>query len=200
MELKAVKKSIATDWNTGRALITFEVEQSLNPKELESMKDKTLRLTVKQWREKRTLDANNYYWKLLSDLARVLSKERLTSSSYLHNMLLRQLGMLKLIDGKPIMALFPDTQKTELMLLDDEIRHYKPTSQTTEVAGEAYRVYMELKASHEMDTKEFSDLLNALISECNEQGIETLTPDELSHLEGFKELHEDDRQNKRLTG
>ncbi len=189
MELKAIHKSIATDWNTGRALITFEVEQGLEPKGLESIKDKSLRVTVKQWREKRSLDANGYYWKLISELSRVLSRERLTSTAYIHNMLLRQLGMLRLIDDRPVIALFPDSDKTEMMLLEDEIRHYKPTSQVTEVMGEAYRLYMELKPSHEMNTKEFSDLVNALISECNEQGIETLTPDELSRLEGLYEVN-----------
>lgn len=189
MELKAIHKSIATDWNTGRALITFEVEQGLEPKGLESIKDKSLRVTVKQWREKRSLDANGYYWKLISELSRVLSRERLTSTAYIHNMLLRQLGMLRLIDDRPVIALFPDSDKTEMMLLEDEIRHYKPTSQVTEVMDETYRLYMELKPSHEMNTKEFSDLVNALVSECNEQGIETLTPDELSHLEGLYEVN-----------
>ena len=194
MELQAKLHSIATDWKTNKTLITFEIEQGFARKAIETIKDKTLRLTVVQWREKRGKDANSYYWQLLSQLARLLSKERLTSTAYLHNMMLRSLGMLKLEAGQPVITLHPDDEKVELALLENELVHYKPTSQTTEVMGTTYRVYFELKPSHDMDYKEFSDLINALVSECKEQGIETLTPEEISHLEGL-EGHADEVNN-----
>ena len=94
--------------------------------------------------------------------------------------------MLKLTDYKPIIVLFPDDDKTESMLMEKEYEHYLPLDSTTDVLGEHYRVYMQLKGSSEMNSKEFSDLINALVSECKEQGIETLTPDEISHLEGLE--------------
>lgn len=185
MELKA--GVVSFHYNAeGEALLTFKVERGFNLKALEEFKDKILRITLKRWRDKRSLDANGYYWKLLSDLARVLSKEKLTSVAYLHNRLLRDLGMLKLIDDKPIPTCFPDTDKTEEYLMEKEYEHYLPTDATFLLSGEPYRIYMQLKGSSEMDSKEFSDLINALVSECKEQGIETLTPDEISHLEGLE--------------
>ena len=37
-----------------------------------------------------------------------------------------------------------------------------------------------------MDTKEFSRLLDGIISECKEMGIETKTPNQLLELEGYE--------------
>ena len=189
MELKGVITSL----NEEKALLTFSIEQGFDL-HINELKDKALRLTLARWKEKRSLDANAYYWKLLSDLARVLSKEKRITTAFLHNMLLRGLGMLKTVDDKPVLALFPDTEEAETLTEEDEHKHYMPTSETTKVevmpgVKETYRVYMELKGSHEMNTKEFSDLINALVSECKDQGIETLTPDEISHLEGLYEVN-----------
>lgn len=45
-----------------------------------------------------------------------------------------------------------------------------------------YRTYMMLRGSHEYDTREMSQLIDGLISECREVGIETLTPGELERM------------------
>ena len=46
-----------------------------------------------------------------------------------------------------------------------------------------YKVY---RPSHEMDTKQFTRLLDGVISECKEVNIETLTRNELLKLEGYE--------------
>lgn len=188
MDIKAIFKSITSDWETGRALLTFEVEQGLTPKAIEDMRNKSLRLTAKAWRNKRSLDANAYYWSLLSELSRVLSREKLTTTAFLHNKLLRDIAIPKLIENRLILSLVRDTDKAEAELMENEIDHLKPTDRTEEILGERYRVYFKLKGSSEMNSKEFSELLNALVSECKEQGIETLTQDEISHLRGIYEV------------
>ena len=45
-----------------------------------------------------------------------------------------------------------------------------------------YRTYMMLKGSSEYDTKEMSHLIDGLVSECKEMGIETLPPEELERM------------------
>lgn len=52
------------DWKTGRMRLTFELESDVSSS-IDKMKDKPLRIIAKQWREKRSLDANAYYWVLL---------------------------------------------------------------------------------------------------------------------------------------
>ena len=41
---------------------------------------------------------------------------------------------------------------------------------------------MMLKGSSEYDTKEMSHLIDGLVSECKEMGIETLPPEELERM------------------
>ena len=85
MESKGTLKDVAMDWKTGRMRLTFELESDVSSS-IDKMKDKPLRIIAKQWREKRSLDANAYYWVLLSRLAEVagISKPRA------HNLMLRR--------------------------------------------------------------------------------------------------------------
>ena len=48
--------------------------------------------------------------------------------------------------------------------------------------GIAYRTYIVLRGSSEYDSKEMSRLIEGLVETAKEQGIETLTPDELRKL------------------
>ena len=59
MEAKGTLKDVSMDWKTGRMRLTFELESDVSSL-IDKMKDKPLRITVKQWREKRSLDANAY--------------------------------------------------------------------------------------------------------------------------------------------
>ena len=81
MEVKGILKSVVKDWVTGRFQITFEVIQDISS-QIQSLQDKQLRITAKQWREKRSLDANAYYWVLIAKLAEAMhiSKPRAYSA------------------------------------------------------------------------------------------------------------------------
>lgn len=50
------------------------------------------------------------------------------------------------------------------------------------VQGKNFTHYKIFKGSSQMDSKEFSVLLDGVISECKETGIPTLTPEEVSKL------------------
>ena len=45
-----------------------------------------------------------------------------------------------------------------------------------------YRTYVMYRGSHDYDTREMSELINGLVSECKEVGIETITPAELDEM------------------
>ena len=42
--------------------------------------------------------------------------------------------------------------------------------------------YIRLKGSSEMDSKEMSTLINGIVSECKELGIETITPNDIERM------------------
>ena len=45
-----------------------------------------------------------------------------------------------------------------------------------------YRTYMMLRGSHDYDTKEMSTLIDGVVSEAKELGIETMTPDRIKEM------------------
>ena len=159
--------------------ITFDVETRPNEEEVQELTGRRLEITAREKKEKRSLDANSYYWVLIGKLARKLR----TSNNQLHNLMLRSYGQPMLIDDKKAFFVIPDTPEAEKKALESETFHIKPTSEVrTDKAGKAWRTYFLLRGSHEYNTAEFSRLLDALIEECKAQGIETLPPEEIERM------------------
>lgn len=120
---------------------------------------------VKQHRQKRSLDANAYCWVLITELANVLRMDK----DKLYEQMLKSYGQSEIfsirsdIDVKGYFKYY-DVFGTGYVN-DKEFTHY--------------RVY---KGSSEYDTWEMSILIDGVIQECREQGIETMTPAELEVL------------------
>ena len=149
MESKGYLKGVSKDWITGNFLLTFEVEHDVSS-QLPSMAGKTLRMTVKQWREKRSLDANAYYWVLLSRLSESLG----ISKPRAHNIILRKYGQPETFDGSGAYIRIPDTEKAEETALEASTYHIRPTSQVVAgTDGVDYRTYIMLKGSSAYDTQ-----------------------------------------------
>ena len=112
-------------------------------------------------KKKRTLTQNSYYWALLSELAGALG----LSNDELHFQLLKRYST-----PQPF-ATFDNVDVSKFM------RYYERRNQDGNVI-----YYLFYTPSSEMDTKEFKRLLDGLISECQEIGIDTLTPAEVARL------------------
>lgn len=105
------------------------------------------------------------------------------SKPYIHNYLLRKYGQIEVIDGQGVYMVLPDTESAQKSIDEEQTYHLKPTSQVKEgKGGIMYRTYMMLKGSSKYDTKEMSHLIDGLVSECKEMGIETLPPEELERM------------------
>lgn len=180
-EGKARVHGITADWKTGRKLVTFEVVEGLPADEL--MKYADVRVTVKDWRDKRSLDANAYYWVLISKLAGLLK----ISKPRAHNLILRRYGQILTADGQKVIVMLPDTEEAEEMALEALTFHVRPTSQVRNGNPVNFRGYVLLRGSSDYDTREMSELLDGLIDECKQAGIETATPEEIQRM---KELYE----------
>lgn len=141
------------------------------PKAIDSLKDCDLSIELKKYHAKRTLTANSYYWTLVGKLAKAIK----TSNAACHNMLLRRYSTV-LTTEMTVQVL--DTPEAARKIDESTNYHLMPTSG---INGD-YRLYLMLKGSHDMDKAEFSRLLQGCIDECEEQGIETLTPDEVAKL------------------
>ena len=189
MEGKGTLKDVAVDWSTGKFRLTFEMERDVSG-QLDAVRDKPLRITVKRWKEKRSLDANAYYWVLLSKLAELMK----ISKPRAHNLMLRRYGQNLIIDGAGAYIRIPVTEKAEEIALEASEFHVRPTSEVvTGNNGVDYRTYVMLLGSSQYDTAQMSHLIDGLVGECKEVGIETATPDELRHMLG---LYEQNRRRR----
>lgn len=128
---------------------------------------------IREHKEKRSLDSNRYYWLLLGELKTALR----TSTEELHELLLKRYSVpAEDGDGKPIVV----TMKSSIPIS-------RLPGHWMQVGGKGgFSSYMMIKGSSDMNTKEMSALLDGLISECKEVGIETMTPDEVARLKGYE--------------
>lgn len=127
--------------------------------------DDTKIYEVKEYKEKRNLDQNAKYWKLLNELALTLK----IGVEELHFKMLKDYS-----------------QRYEILVPKDiklrGIEYYERKSKIIR-NGQEFIVYQIFTPSHELNTREFALLLQGLCNECKEQGIETFSPNELKKLE-----------------
>lgn len=138
-------------------------------------------LTIAPKKHPRSLDANAYYWLLLDKLASAIK----TSKEELHSIMLDRYGLLREREDGSITVF---TIRTGID--PKEVTPYCRQLKRIEKDGKDFTVYGVLKGSSEMNSKEFSTLLDGVISECKEQGIETMTPAELERLKGYEQQSE----------
>ena len=184
MKMTGFLRGLSLNWKTRRPEITLEVDG--DAADIEKLKDKKLSVELKQYREKRSLDANAYYWVLVGKLADVLGQ----SSAWVHNHMLRKYGQIMVIDYQGVYTVLPDTDEAQKAIDEAETYHLKPTSQVKPgKGGKMYRTYMMLRGSSDYDSKEMSTLINGLVEECKVVGIETLPPAELERMIKAYEKH-----------
>ena len=131
---------------------------------------------IKKHRKKRSLDANGYYWKLVTEIAEATK----VSKNEVHNVLLRRYGQAQGIDGRLVTVYIPDTEKAAKQALMAEDYHIKPTSYVQVGSkGQVFRQHIMLRGSRTYDSREMAILIDGAISEAEQLGIQTLTPAEL---------------------
>lgn len=188
MEIKGRLIDIVKDWLTGEIRITLGVLAV--PSGIEALRDIPLRISLKKWREKRSITANAYYWVLIGKIADVVNMPQ----PAIHNLMLRRYGQTELIDGQIVTMAIPDTDEAEDKVVNATNYHLKPTSHTREGKnGQIFRIYRMIKGSSEYDTKEMATLIDGTVSEAKELGIETLPEEEIERMLKSYEIYHSDR-------
>ena len=67
MELTGEIKDLSKDYKTDKPILQLVLNERDCLLGLEQLKDIKLSIQVKKWRKKRSINANNYFWKLLSE-------------------------------------------------------------------------------------------------------------------------------------
>lgn len=130
----------------------------------------TLSVEIKRKSKGRSLDANGYFWKLADELA----KKLLSTKEEVYREMIHRVGVFydTIVAKTEEKNVIRDWQRNGLGWIAEEQNY--PSKE---------HAYLRLyKGSSVYDTKEMSRLIDELVSECRENGIETLTPDEKEEL------------------
>lgn len=120
---------------------------------------------VKEYHPKRSLNSNSYCWALIGKIADALR----TSKEEIYLQMLEDYGQSLLIPvevGKSPNGFF---------------KYHKYVT-TDQINGKDADWYMVFKGSSEYDSREMAILIDGIVSEAKEMGIETLPPQELERL------------------
>ena len=127
--------------------------------------DKDKKYELKDYHQKRSLNANAYCWKLITERADVLrlSKEEV------------YLQMLKDYGQSNIVTMISSASPAGY------VKYYEKIG-TGIVNDKEFTHYKIYKGSSEFDTKEMSIFIDGIVQECTNLGIPTLTPDEIKRF------------------
>ena len=158
------------DFATGKPKLELSVNEVNDFKQLvDDLKDtEKLSIDIKQHREKRSLNANNYAWKLLTEIANVVR----ASKEEIYLLMLKQYGQSEIIS---VLAHIP---------ISGYVKYYEEAGEST-LNGKLFKHYKVYKGSSEFDSREMSIFLDGIVSEAKNIGIPTETPDQIARLKSL---------------
>lgn len=161
-----IRQTFSGDYEVGLIITASQkqaVEQLYNDTN-ECYKPMVAKIGLK--RNKRSLDANAYAWSLLTELANVMR----IGKDECYIMMLKRYGQSQMVKVL--------TQGLPILL--KAIKYYDLGKEIDNCT------YVKIHTgSSEFDTKEMAIFIDGIVSECKEQGIQTMTP---SEIEKLKEL------------
>lgn len=179
IELSGYFKDIHIDYETRRPVISFIVNEDLG--DISSLLNKILKITIGKFTKKRSLDSNAYFHLLVDKLRQV----RGISFAECKNDLITSYGQIWYLDDDT-----PFTYKTnadpEFMKQREEI-HMKYICKGSD-GTYFYRAY---RGSHTYTSAEMSQLIEGTVAEAKLEGIQTMTPEQLAHMNSLWEAKHD---------
>lgn len=148
--------------------LTFEIDGDFRT-QYDELKGKDLDISVKVFRQKRSLDQNSYAWVLIGKIADKLR----ASKDDVYLTMLKRYGQGGVIKVQP--------QNEQAIL--SAIKYYEPHEKLYTDSDKYYRIWA---GSSGYNTEEMTIFVDGIISEAKEMGIETMTPDELLEMRSLE--------------
>lgn len=159
---------LAQDYTTHGILVTLAVTEA-SAQELQTLKGLgELSVSLKRWRQKRSLDANAYAWVLMSKMASVLG----TSKDEVYEELLQKYGIIYEDENGYITVTVKSS--VDMSKITGHWKRYKDNGK--------FISYLMIKGSSEYDTAEMSQFIDRVVEEAKDLEIETLPPDEIARM------------------
>lgn len=159
MKIRARIKGIAQDWETGRKLITLDMFEG-NINEINGYIDKDIAVEIKRHTNHRSANANRLLWECLGRQAEALGGDKWDYY---------------------IAALNKYGQYTMVEMPADAVPRFREIYRECEVVGEhnGQKQVLCYYGSSTYNTKEFAHLLDGVIDDMRQAGIETPADEEI---------------------
>lgn len=152
-----------------RLILTMADEMEAANAVFELKNQGELEVTIKKYRKKRSLDANSYLWQLLGELAEKMD----TTSEELYQHYVRHYGIYRdfLLTDKEAKSFITVWEKQGLGWPVEKL----------DFAADGDRViYRAYCGSSVYSTKQMNRLIDAVVVDAKEAGIEVMTPNQLA--------------------
>lgn len=150
----------------GKTVITFELNERMAALEMvDELFGKELSVKVDEYKEKRSKNANNYAWKILTEIGNKLRM----SKEEVYLMMLKRYGQSEMVS---VVASFP---------FGKFVKYFEEVGES-ELLGKLFKHYRVYQGSSEFTTEEMSIFLDGVVSEAKELGIPTETPEQIARM------------------
>ena len=150
----------------GKPIVTMEMnEYTPAVRMVDELHDKVLTVKIDEYREKRSLNANNYAWKLITEIGNKIRQGK----DEIYLMMLKRYGqsdMVSVVADVPVKHYF---------------KYYEEAGEST-LNGKLFKHYRVYKGSSEFSTLEMSIFIDGIVSEAKDLGIQTDTPERIARM------------------
>ena len=156
----------------GNPIVSLELNERIPAlKMVDDLHDSDkLVIKIDKFREKRSLNANNYAWKLITEIG---NRTRQSKEDV-------YLTMLKRYGQSEMVSVLANVPFGKFVKYFDEVGE-------SELNGKLFKHYRVYQGSSEFSTHEMSIFLDGVVSEAKDLGIPTDTPDQIAKMKGLWE-------------
>ena len=171
METTGKLISVTKDIISDKLNITFQIDTAPVDELNRIASIESLDIKADKHRKKRSLDANAYFHVLVGKIA----ESQTISKAKAKNILISRYGQVETLpDGSPL--IYKTNAPVEYMMELESI-HSIPVKHTDEATF--YKIY---RGSHTYNSYEMSKLIEGTVADAKEQGIQTMTPQEIQRM------------------
>lgn len=163
--------------------VVLMLDTDLSAEYLDELKDKDLKVQMSVWRQDRSLNANNYCWKLLDEIA----QRTHSTKEEVYQEIISKVGVFEIlpIRNEAVDNFVEKWESRGLGWVCNIMRDSKIPNYTNVIAYYGSSVY---------NTKEMSRLIDEVVQEAQALGVQVKTPQELAELKNLWGQYE--KQNK----
>lgn len=179
MEATGILKDVQRDWKSGKFIISVAINEKITQEMVEEIQECELDVVLKKHRKKRSLNANGLLWHCLDEIAKAMPTPIDKWEVYLG--MLRRYGKFTYICIKP----------NAVEAMKQQWRECEEVGEI-DINGQKAVQMLCYFGSSTYDTKEFSVLLEGVISEMKEMGLQPPTTQEMQRaLEAWEKMKND---------